>query len=605
MIILKTLKWSNIFSYGKDNEIALDENQITQILGSNGHGKSSIPLILEEVLFNKNSKGIKRGDVLNRFSKEKKYSVELEFEKITENIVENYLIQTVRGATQSVSLFKFVDGKYEDISGHTSTSTYKNIQEILGFSHDVFVSLIYQSSAQSMEFLVATDTTRKKFLIELLGLTRYTEAFEVFKTLAKEVSSEVLEAETKVSTIQKWLDKNAKIDLKRGEILEVPAEPRDLSEALGQISLELKNIEDTNKVITKNNQYKQYLDSIVLEAKVERPEDTTNLVKEKTELEVAKRNAEAEIKNAKTLKDTCPTCKQSVDISFVPDLIRSKGYLVQISEEKIVRIQASLDQHAIDTKKYTSAEKSKQEFEMYSALHNAEIPSELKDKDVLEAKIKEIRTNIFNIELTIREARENNARVSAKNAQIDVIIEQSASMSSELQDVSKELTVLSDRLATLEILKKAFSTNGLLAYKIECLVKELEEITNSYLGELSDGRFQLSFVVTNDKLNVVINDNGSDIDISALSSGEKSRVNTATLLAIRKLMQALSATRVNLLILDETISSLDAFGKEKLVEVLLNEQGLNTFLISHDYTHPLLEKITVIKENNVSRIEHG
>lgn len=603
MIILKTLKWSNVFSYGKDNEIALDENQITQILGSNGHGKSSIPLILEEVLFNKNSKGIKRGDVLNRFSNEKKYLISLEFEKITEIGTEKYLIETVRSSTQSVSLSKFVDGKYENISAHTSTATYKEIESILGFSHDVFVSLIYQSSAQSMEFLVATDTTRKKFLIELLGLTRYTEAFEVFKTLAKEVSSEVLEAETKVSTIQRWLDKNAKIDLNRGEILEVPEEPRDLSEALGQISIELKNIEDTNKVIIKNNQYKQYLDAIVLEPKVERPEDATALVKEKTELEVAKRNAEAEIKNAKTLKDTCPTCKQSVDISFVPDLIKGKEEIVLTAATKLKQIQTALDQHAVDTKKYLSAEKSKQDFEMYSALHNVEISSELKDKDVLENKIKEIRTNIFNIELTIREARENNARVSAKNAQIDVIIEQSASMSSELYDVSKELVVLSDRLATLEILKKAFSTNGLLAYKIECLVKDLEEITNSYLGELSDGRFQLSFVVTNDKLNVVINDNGSDVDISALSSGERSRVNTATLLAIRKLMQALSATRVNLLILDETIDALDVYGKEKLVEVLLNEQGLNTFLISHSFSHPLMEKLTVIKTDNISRIE--
>ena len=68
-------------------------------------------------------------------------------------------------------------------------------------------------------------------------------------------------------------------------------------------------------------------------------------------------------------------------------------------------------------------------------------------------------------------------------------------------------------------------------------------------------------------------------------------------------MQALSSTKVNLLILDETIDSLDSDGKEKLIEVLLGEVGLNTFLISHGYTHPLLEKITVIKENNISRIE--
>lgn len=603
MIILKKLKWSNVFSYGKNNEITLDENQITQVLGSNGHGKSSIPLILEEVIFNKNSKGIKRGDILNRFSSDKKYSISLEFEKITEIGVENYFIEVVRGTTQSVSLFKFVVGEYKNISAHTSTATYKEIESILGFSHDVFVSLIYQSSAQSMEFLVATDTVRKKFLIELLGLTKYTEAFEVFKTLAKEVSISVLEAETKVLTIQKWIDKNSTIDLNKGTLLILPESPRRLSEELGELVLELKNVDETNKVVIKNNQYKKVLDSLVIDTSIKTPEIPDALVREKIELEAKKKNAETEIKNAALLKDTCPTCKQSVDISFVPTLIEDKRKIAEDVSIKLIQIQQALDIIALDTKKYSAVEKIKQEFETYSILYNPEIPSELKDKEDLGTKIDSLRLIVSNTERSIVEIQEVNRKVTMKNAQIDVIIEQSASMASELDIVSKDLNILSDRLAILEILKKAFSTNGLLAYKIECLVKDLEEITNKYLGELSDGRFQLSFVVSNDKLNVVIIDNGHSIDISALSNGEKSRVNTATLLAIRKLMQALSATKVNLLILDETIDSLDTYGKEKLVEVLLSESGLNTFLISHGYSHPLLEKITVVKENNISRIE--
>ena len=57
MITLKKLKWDNCFSYGADNEIDLDDNTVTQIIGTNGMGKSSIPLIIEEVLYNKNSKG--------------------------------------------------------------------------------------------------------------------------------------------------------------------------------------------------------------------------------------------------------------------------------------------------------------------------------------------------------------------------------------------------------------------------------------------------------------------------------------------------------------------------------------------------------------------
>ena len=56
MITLKELQWSNCFSYGPDNVLALDSNTLTQIIGTNGMGKSSIPLIIEEVCYNKNSR---------------------------------------------------------------------------------------------------------------------------------------------------------------------------------------------------------------------------------------------------------------------------------------------------------------------------------------------------------------------------------------------------------------------------------------------------------------------------------------------------------------------------------------------------------------------
>ena len=42
--------------------------------------------------------------------------------------------------------------------------------------------------------------------------------------------------------------------------------------------------------------------------------------------------------------------------------------------------------------------------------------------------------------------------------------------------------------------------------------------------------------------------------------------------------------------------------QEKMVEVLLQED-LNTYVVSHGWTHPLLEKIEVIKEGNVSKLE--
>ena len=93
------------------------------------------------------------------------------------------------------------------------------------------------------------------------------------------------------------------------------------------------------------------------------------------------------------------------------------------------------------------------------------------------------------------------------------------------------------------------------------------------------------------------------MDILALSSGELARVNTATLIAIRKLMSSIAKSKINILFLDEVINVLDDVGREKIIEVLGSEKDLNTFIVSHGWTHPLLTKVEVVKKENVSRLE--
>jgi len=67
-------------------------------------------------------------------------------------------------------------------------------------------------------------------------------------------------------------------------------------------------------------------------------------------------------------------------------------------------------------------------------------------------------------------------------------------------------------------------------------------------------------------------------------------------------MTSLTSTKFNLLFLDEIIGVIDSDGKEKLTEILLNE-NLNTFIVSHDWNHPLIPRLNIVKEHNVSRIE--
>ncbi len=597
MIIIKQMRWSNIFSYGPNNQIDFDKTPITQLVGKNGHGKSSVALILEEVLFNKNSKGIKKSDIINRYVKDKQYTIELDLEKDGDE----YTIKTARGATQTVKLFK----NSVDVSSHTATGTYKAIEELLGMDHKAFSQIVYQSNASSLEFLTATDTVRKKFLIDLLDLGQYGKAADIFKEVAGDVAKEIAVADAKVKTVSSWLDKYEKISLEKMQLVEVPEiDQQDVSEAVN-LTATLTTLDQTNKKITQNNTYKTLQAGIKLVPIPEQPKDHGNELSNK--LAVLNKDIQDSrqfIKKMQALHGTCPTCLSAIDSEKVSDLIKEKQEIIDTSQVVSQSITSSVESLNKQIQVWKTAVKLQEDWEKYYRLIDHTLPETLLDKTSIETKIKHLNVNIAKVRAKIQTSIEHNKQAEANNAKVDTISKQLVEFTEELEVYSETLHALNERMSILNILTKTFSTNGLVAYKIESLVKDLEELTNKYLVDLSDGRFQITFQMSSkDKLNVIITDNGKDIEILALSGGERARVNAATLLAIRKLMQSLSKTRINLLILDETVEALDVDGKEKLIETLLKEDSLNTFLVSHGFTHPLLEKIYVVKNNNISKIE--
>ena len=611
MITIKTLSWSNAFSYGPDNTIDFVAAPLTQLVGKNGHGKSSIALILEEVLFNKNSKGIKKADILNRYIKDKSYFIELDFDR---DEVE-YKIKSSRGTTQVVKLFK----NGVDISAHTATATYKIIEDILGFDHKTFAQIVYQSNASSLEFLTAADTARKKFLIEILNLGKYTKAQEVFKTVAQDLAKDIASVQSQVTTVNSWLNKYSNTNLDLKEYCEVPVVKDTLVTESNELSIQITGLESTNKKINQNNTYKQIQSKIKLFPLPEAPKDNVSavmpeakqLLTESIELNKSVKDSEVFVKKIATLHGTCPTCLQTIDEEKIAALVDEQTKIQSDARDRVFSLSTRITEIEVlkaefkeKTTEWDAANKSKEEWEKYHTLIDTSLQEDLLDKDQLDTRFAELQSEIITLRAAISQAEKQNIADSAHNAKVETISAQLVEMGNELETYSLNLHDLSEKMSILNVLTKTFSTTGLVAYKIECLVKDLEEITNKYLVDLSDGRFQISFKISaSDKLNVVITDNGRDIEMLALSGGEKARVNVATLLAIRKLMQTLSSSRINLLILDETVEALDVDGKEKLVEVLLREEHLNTFLVSHGFTHPLLEKVNVVKHNNLSQIE--
>lgn len=596
------MKWNNLFSYSEGNEIDLSSDKVTQIVGFNGAGKSSIPTIMEEGLYNKNSKGFKKADIPNRHIS-KPYSIYIQF-LIDEDV---YDIDIKKASTLKATLTKNGD----DISKNTASGTIKLVEELLSMEFKTFTQLVYQNTESSLQFLTATDSKRKEFLVSLFDLSEYGEKQKIFADALKSV-------QTRLSVIESGMKSTASaiamtqrnLTLEIDELLEEPEENDELYTELGNLQSAKKDLDSYNqKVQNSNAALKAYESAGSIEeyenklASLEEPENYQDKANELAEINSEIRSAKAIVDKLDKVGNNCPTCLQPVDKSFVSSLRQENETI--LTEKRALGSQ--LVKAIEDAKKTETLIKSiESRIEKIKTLQSrVESTQLLEEKSLadIQDSIKSIQLQINAQKVAVTQIREHNKKVYTNQAKLESAQEQITQLESQLKEQEDQFKIVEQDIGPLEVLKKAFGNTGLITYKLENRVKDLEKFTNFYLANLSDGRFNLSFELENDKLNVVIYDEGVPVSITALSSGEKARVVIGTLLGIRKIMASIAKTTINVLFLDEVISVMDDEGKEQLVEVLLQEEGLNTFLVSHSWAHPLVRKLEVKKDvDGISRI---
>ena len=597
MIIFKQLKWINFFSYGSGNTINFMEEPVTQLVGINGAGKTSIALIIQEILYGKNVKKIIKAGLKNR-NRKGDISAELTFS--VGNV--EYVIQMRRGTKLFITFLK--DG--EDISSHTAAETMKSIENVLNIDFDTFSQLVYQSSKNSLQFLTATDTQRKKFLISLFNLEEYITIFEKLKTILVQANREISEIQGRYSVYENWIDEHKNADLEHRELDEEPEISDAVLKELHDLEGQRARATSVNKEINKNNSYKQQLSNIdtnLLTKTLHNPEGITELSSDKISTATLLAEKRKTLKIVDGAEPFCRVCKQPIDIADSVKLAEECRSEIEILNSKLSSINAQLQNlknlEAEDAKVINATK----EFENLSNLIDSDLAADIIDVENVSKNIAKITKDITILKTEIVNIQKINKNKVAHNSKIIVIKEQLETYNIKLLEELNNLEELFDKVSQIEVLKDAFSTNGLVSYKLEYLVKDLEIVINEYLEELSRGRFQINFILKEDKLNIEVSDEGNIITINELSEGELSKVNVSTLLAIRKLMQNLSNTKLNLLFLDEIMGVLDSFGRDDLINVLLAEDSLNTFLVTHEYTHPLVPVLNIVQENGISRIE--
>ena len=605
-ITLSNLQFSNMFSYGKENSLDLNRSRITQLTAPNGSGKSSIAMIIQEILFNKNIKGIKKTDILNRWTKDKQWTGSIEFDIDGAS----YSVAVQRsGASTKVQLLKCGI----DISDHKVLDTYKKIQELLGINFEIFSQLTYQSSVDLLEFLKATDTNRKKFLINLFNLEKYIMIGDKIKVQAQSLDKEFSIQKGELKSVEDFLNSTVVPEKKTfAKVVEVDP---TIQQRIGVLEQEVKNYKQTCMKIDKNNMYKDEIAQLTFHSGMRKPEEFQfydEYQTLKSDLIVLKSKMEADEKSLDEidLTDICPSCGQQMDVSHLQKLkeeLKEKNKKDhETYNNAMVKASAwssEITAYNNELRIYNDNQNTIKKFEQLSQLFDKSIPSDYPNIDQINAELDNLKDTYLKQITKAEENNRYNESIAAHNAKVDALTEQKNEFLIRQKSLKDSILSKSNKINSLNILKKAFSTSGIVAFKLENLTKELEVSINYYLSLLSDGQFQVEFTLDKEKLNISVINNGISTPIETVSGGEFSRIQTSILLAIRSLLSKLGGSSINLLFLDEITGVLDDEGKDKLIEVLQNEDDLNVFLISHDFTHPLIDKISIVKNDNISSIQ--
>lgn len=586
-----------MFSFGQETQVIEFVHPVLQLTGKNGAGKSSIPTILEELFYNKNSRGVKKAEIPNRHSDKSHYTCTAWFTKDSDEYV---IYKTVKSTT-SLKLTK----NGEDISGHTATQTYDILEGIIGLDFNTFSKLVYQSMTSSLDFLTATDANRKKFLVSLLGLERYTEVQEQVKAAASENKQTLAGHQSKVdylvSNIKGYSEEQPK------ELVAVPEDnTMELANKVGSLTAQLEDISRVNREIKANNDLADMIKKARAElgtvAVAPTMRSKEEIVKEKTLLEAAHRSKTQEHAQLAAAKTHCPTCNKPYDGDFT----HQKEKMAKLKQEaaEIAQQHTAIKQELADAEAYEKYSTKLTQLRELEARFDSTKPTQLVTAKDLETECAKLRTDINSVKAAISAANAHNLQATAFNARLAEKKEQVDKYREELIQATKLKVDSESRANKLAVLVDAYGTKGLISYKIETLVKVFETLINEYLQLLSNGKFVLTFAVEDTKLALKLYDDGHEISIGQVSSGEFNKINTATLLAVRRMMTALSKVDINVLFLDEVVSVLDTESKDTLIEVLLKEPKMNSVVVSHGYRHPLASTISVVKYDKISRLEH-
>ena len=576
---IKELTVKNFMSVGNQTQaINFAQENLTLVLGENldqggddngsrnGTGKTTIVNALSFALFGNALTNIKKDNLINKINN-KNMLVTLAFEK--DGI--DYRVE--RGRKPSIMKF-YVNNEEQgaeesDDAQGDMRETQKDLDELLGMSHDMFKHIIALNT-YTEPFLSMKAADQRAIIEQLLGVTLLSEKAEALKELIRQTKDDIFQESADIEAAKKSNDKiQQSIDaLAVRQNAWNTQHDTDL-EKIGRAIVELENV-DIDKELESHAKLKVYDEQ---SAKIK------SLNKERATLESAMSQAERSVaKYTKELESlankTCHACEQALHDHKHEEMTgTAQGHLSEANKylSKVTADLAKINKELVNIGDINGRPQT-----YYDSLEQA-----LKHQNTIQT---------LETQLTIKAGETDPYQEQIddlKNTAMQEITWESINTLNTLKEHQEFLLKLLTSKDSF-IRKKIIDQN--LAYLNNRLTYYLDKMglphTVTFLNDLTVEIMQL----------------GQDLDFDNLSRGERNRLILSLSWAFRDVWESLYQS-INLLFIDELIDNgLDASGVEGALAVLkkiARERKKNVFLISHkdELIGRVNNVLKVIKEN--------
>lgn len=497
-----------------------NDPSLNLIVGTNGTGKSSIADCIIYALYGKID-GTNNSDIPNRINKNFYVKIELDCNG-HEIIVERGL---------APSLFKVtIDGSVVDTAGKNNVQTMLE-ENYYKIPYSVFKNTLILSINDFKSLIDLNPSDKRNIIDKIFGFTEYNLMLKFIKEDIKMLDSSINSNEGSIKTAHINIE-NYERQLQELKSNEVSQEEID----------ELKEkIEEAKKLKETNEENIKKLDKVRKE--LDKQTSDKNM-----DIRDLKRKIEDNNKKIKLIDSKkCPTCGSSLDTD---EFHKERERLVQENESCKVAIENMTSIITGLSNKIKAVDSKRNVF--VDAISNSKL---------------------MNL------ASDLKYKISLKKNNSQPLLNLKESLDQQIIELNEEKELLGKRKMIYDCAMQILGDGGIKEYIASKYIPTINQIISEmmeFMGINYNVVFDRTFKAT-------ITSNGYNVTYNSLSTGEKKRIDFATVVSFIKLLK-LQLGEMNLLFLDEMLASIDINGVSDMMTILKDlsvELNMNIYLIHH------------------------